>query len=419
MALNNMYHTSPLRQWLILLASHVRIAGAIVLLLLCGAALAQDTNSKQPVLLAIDGEFGLANSISAQAIELGVRAAMSEINAAGGVLNGRPLELVLKDHRSMPSRGIRNIEELAKMPDIVAVFGGRFSPVIIEELPKLKETQLLFLAVWSSADAIVDNGMNPNYIFRLSLRDSLAMPTMLKTAGERGFKQVGLLLTNTSWGRSNLTAAQKYMQSVGSPRVVDTAWYNWRETTLIDKYQKLVNSGAQAIVLVANDDEAAILVREVAALPSDKRVPILSHWGITGGEFAKQAGPALQQVDLSVIQTFSFFNADKKAVEKFLQAASRVSNVKTIEDIAAPVGVAHAYDMTHILAKAINLAGKTDRAAVRAALEKVPEHRGLIKHYRSPFTPARHEALSAEQLLMARYRADGVLVPATAAPTKK
>jgi branched-chain amino acid transport system substrate-binding protein len=67
--------------------------------------------------------------------------------------------------------------------------------------------------------------------------------------------------------------------------------------------------------------------------------------------------------------------------------------------------------MMHILARAIALAGSTDRSAVRDALEKVREHDGLIKRYRPPFTPERHEALSQNELLMARYRKDGVLVP--------
>jgi branched-chain amino acid transport system substrate-binding protein len=44
-----------------------------------------DAASPQPVLPGIDGEFGLDNSTSAQAIELGMRAAIAEINAAGGV----------------------------------------------------------------------------------------------------------------------------------------------------------------------------------------------------------------------------------------------------------------------------------------------------------------------------------------------
>jgi branched-chain amino acid transport system substrate-binding protein len=367
--------------------------------------------SKAPVLIGLDGEFGLEHSTSAQAIELGLRTAIAEINAAGGVLSGRSLELITKDHRSIPARGIRNITEFAAMPDLVAVFGGRYSPVVIEELPKIKETKLLFMAVWSSADPIINNGMRPNYIFRLSLRDSLAMPKMLRHAEQRGFDKVGLLLTNTSWGRSNKDAAEKYAKTAKQSRIVQTVWYNWKEPSLISKYQKLLDAGAQAILLVANDDEAAKLVREVAALPSAQRIPIISHWGITGGEFVKQAGPALRDVDLSVIQTFSFFNADKKALDRFMQTAGARYGIKKIEDIQAPVGTAHAYDMMHILARAIDQAGSTHRPAVRDALEKVRDHRGLIKNYKAPFTPSRHEALGSDDLLIARYRADGVLIP--------
>jgi branched-chain amino acid transport system substrate-binding protein len=377
---------------------------------LCGG-LAQAA-APQPVLLGIDGEFGLDNSTSAQAVELGMRAAIAEINAAGGVLGGRPLDVVIKDHRSIPARGIRNIQEFARMPGLVAVFGGRFSPVIIEELPTLKSTRTLFMAPWSSADAIVDNDMRPNYVYRLSLRDSLAMPKLLQSAHRRRLDKVGLLLTNTSWGRSNAEAAARAVAGIPDMRIVDTSWYNWRDTSLVGKYRQLRAAGARAIVLVANDDEAAVLVREVAALPKAERIPILSHWGVTGGEFAKQAGPALQQVDFSVIQTFSFWRADPARVRRFLSSAGMVSKVRRIEDIQGPVGAAHAYDLTHILAQAIDRAGSTDRKLVRDALEKLPAWQGLIKRYAPPFTPARHEALGADELLMARYRKDGVLVPA-------
>ena len=357
---------------------------------------------KAPVLVGIDGEFGLENSTSAQAIELGVRIAVAQINEAGGVLGGRPLEVVTKDHRSIPARGIRNIEEFDAMPNVVAIFGGRFSPVVIEQLPVLKAAKLPFLAVWSAADAIVDNGTNPNYAFRLSLRDSLAMPFLLKSAKDRGISRVGLLLTNTSWGRSNHAAADKYSAANSLPRIVSTVWYNWQEPSLIERYRKLTDAGAEAVVLVANDDEAATLVREVAALPREKRVPIISHWGITGGRFVQGAGPALKEVDFSVIQTFSFFQAAEEPLDKFMLTA-RNFGVQRIEDIQSPVGVAHAYDMTHILARAINIAGSTDRAAVRDALEKVKTYDGLVKRYAPPFTRTRHEALGPEQLLMARW----------------
>jgi len=73
--------------------------------------------------------------------------------------------------------------------------------------------------------------------------------------------------------------------------------------------------------------------------------------------------------------------------------------------------VAHAYDAVHVLARAIRLARSTDRSAVRQALEQVPAYKGLVRDYAPAFTASRHEALDSTQLLMARYRDDGVLVP--------
>ena len=365
----------------------------------------------KPVLIGVDAEFGLGNSTSAQAIELGARIAIREINKAGGVLNGRPLDVVTRDHRSIPARGIKTIQELAALPDLVAVLGGRFSPVVIEQLPVLKQAKLPFMAVWSAADDIVNNGTNPNYVFRLSLRDSLAMPFMLKSAQQRRLNKVGLLLTNTAWGRSNQVAVDKYVATHRSPVIVKTAWYNWQEPSLVDRYLKLLKAGANVIVLVANDDEAALLVREVSALAPEQRVPIISHWGVTGGRFFTEAGPALNNVDFSVIQTFSFFNAREDVLQTFMNAAAELG-VKRIEEIESPVGVAHAYDAVHLLAKAIQLAKTSDRSAVRHALENLSAHQGLVRRYAPAFTAHRHEALDSQQLLMARYRADGVLVPA-------
>lgn len=387
------------------------------LLVAAGLAHATPASAQQapvlpvPVQVGLDAEFGLANSTSAQAIELGLRVAISEVNAAGGVLKGRPLELVTLDNRSMPARAINNLKTFAAMPHLVGVFGGKFSPVVLDALPVIHELRLPFFAVWTSADPIVDNGRTPNYVFRLALQDSRAMPKMLKTVEQRGFDKVGLLLVNTGWGRSNLAAAQNYLRTARVPAIAHVTWFNWGEPSLIQRYQAMRQAGAKAIVVVSNDEEAALLVREVAALPKEERLPLLCHQGITGGSFAAQAGPALAEVDLTVLQTFSFFEAEPAVRERFMRSAVKLGGPARFEQIESPTGVAHAYDMLHLLAKAINLAGSADRAAVRDALEKLPAHQGLIRAYRPAFTPKRHEALGPDELLMARYRADGVLVP--------
>ncbi len=133
----------------------------------------------RPVYLGLDGEFGVEQSTSAQAIERGILTAIDEINRAGGVLKGRPLQLVSKDNRSVTARGVKNLQEFARMPDMVAMFTGRFSPVVLEYVELAHELKMIVLDPWAAADAIIQNGKNPNYMFRLSLRDGLAMPVML------------------------------------------------------------------------------------------------------------------------------------------------------------------------------------------------------------------------------------------------
>jgi branched-chain amino acid transport system substrate-binding protein len=364
-----------------------------------------------PVHIGMTGEFGLKNSTSAQSIEKGIRIAIDEINARGGVLGGRPLVLVAKDDRSVPARGIENVRELAALPDLVAVFVGRFSPVALELLPVVHEIGLVMFDPWASADGIVDNKRDPNYVFRLSLRDSLAMPAMFGHAAERGFGLVGLMVPNTAWGRSNLLAAERHVAQTGAPRLVGIEWYNWGDRTLVDKYQALRRLGAQAVVFVGNDLEGEALLKEMAVLPPTERLPVISHWGVTGGDFHRRVGEALAKLDFAVVQTCSLLTADPEVTGRFMTGARKLFGIERPEEVEAPVGAAHAYDLTHILARAIALAGSTDRAAVRDALERVTDYRGLVRHFPRPFSPTRHEALAPEDVFMARFRGDGVIVP--------
>jgi branched-chain amino acid transport system substrate-binding protein len=193
--------------------------------------------------------------------------------------------------------------------------------------------------------------------------------------------------------------------------VTTTRWYMWGDKSLIDKYQEACNSKPQAIILVANEAEGSILVKEMATLPKEERLPIISHWGVTGGNFTELTGEAINQVDLSVVQTYSFFdNVRKDKLEQFYRITGQLFKIKSPEDIPSPVGMAHAYDLVHILALAIEKAGKTDREAIRDALEQVRDYHGLIKDYPRPFTPERHEALQPGDLFMGRFRSDGAII---------
>lgn len=375
--------------------------------LLIAAASAQADSP--PVLIGINAEFGVADSTSAQAIRLGAQIAVDEINAAGGVLGGRPLALAEKDNRSVPARFIKNLHEFAADPNIVAVFCGRYSPVVVEAIPDIHRLKLPLLDPWAAADLITTHDFRPNYIFRLSLRDTWAVQVMIRHAKRRGMSKLGLLAPNTEWGRSNLKAAEALDQADPQFSVVDTQWYNWGDASLLEQYQALRKADAEGLLFIGNEREGVLLVKEMAALPNEQRLPILAAWGITGGNFFQNAGPALKDVDLAVVQTYSFIGAADPVAQRVVQAARRYG-VDGPRRIQSPVGVAHTYDLVHILARAIQMAGSTDRSVIRDALEKVADYAGLVKTYPQPFTPDRHDALSLQEVFMARYAEDGAIV---------
>ncbi|MBL8490814.1 MAG: ABC transporter substrate-binding protein, partial [Rhodocyclaceae bacterium] len=339
------------------------------------------------------------------------------INGHGGVLGGRSLTLVERANHAVPARSMANIREFAAMPDLVAVYCGRFSPTVLESISLLHQLELPLLDPWAAADAIVDNGKSPNFVFRLSLKDSWAAPTMLDHLARKGVRKVGMLMLNTSWGRSTLSAAETYLVRKPGLSLVETQWINWddRENEMLIKYRALRERGAQGILLTANAEEAAVLARAMLTLPPNERLPVASHWGVTGGDLPKLVGPQFYELDFAVVQTYSFIGDRSKLGAKVVAEHGRLFGSSGARSILSPVGVAHAYDLTRLLARAIDKAGSTDRKAIRSALEGLGPYQGLVRRYAQPFTPGRHEALDIRDVFMARYdRSDGALerVPA-------
>jgi branched-chain amino acid transport system substrate-binding protein len=235
---------------------------------------------------------------------------------------------------------------------------------------------------------------------------------MLDYMAQKRIKKVGLLMLNTSWGRSTKKAVEEYIGRKPALSLVDTQWINWddREDSMLSKYRALRERGAQGILLTANAEEAAVLAKALLSLPVNERLPIISHWGVSGGNLPKLVGPGFFNLDFAVVQTYSFIGDNSPLSTKVVADHNRMFGSSGARGILSPVGVAHAYDLTHLLARAIDKAGSTDRKAIRTALEKLGPYDGLVRKYPQPFTMTRHEALDLKNVFMARYaKSDGSL----------
>jgi branched-chain amino acid transport system substrate-binding protein len=337
---------------------------------------------------------------SGEAITRGLTIAIDEINAKGGVL-GKRLTLVRRDDESSPPKGMAAARELISNEKVTAFFGGIDTPVSLAIAPIANQNKTPFLGVWAAGTKIVQNGANPNYVFRVSAQDDLVDMALVKYASQKyGAKKLGLVLVNNPWGESNekgLKAA--LVPYAGKAEIVGIEKLEQTDVDVTPQLLRLKAAGADCIILVANAAPGAQMMKSRDRM--GWKVPVVSHWGISGGRFDELVGDTAG--DVHFIQTYSFFSKPTEVSKRVMAALSARYNVKSPADVIAPVGTANAYDAMHLLAKAMEKAKSLEGDAIRKSMEQIDEHVGLIKTYKSPFSADDHEGLSPEDYIMVRY----------------
>lgn len=380
------------------------LAAAFVVLL------APDARAQEPIKIGHVAALSGASAQSGEAITRGLAVAIDEINAKGGLLGGRKLVLIQRDDESSPPKGLIAARELISNVKVTAIFGGIDTPVGLATVPIVNKEKTIYMAVWAAGTGITRNGASPNYVFRVSAVDALVDIRLLDYASKRfGSKRPGLMLINNPWGQSNekgLVAADK---ENGAVEIAGIEKFENADVDMTPQLVRLKAKGADSIILVTNAPPGAQVMKSRERL--GWTVPVVSHWGISGGRFPELAGPTAG--DAHFVQTFSFFGKLSPVGARVLTALkTKYPAIKGPEDIFAPVGTANAYDAMHLLALAIAQAGTTNADKVREALEdlKAP-YAGLIKTYTRPFSRDNHDALGSSDYVMVRYDGNRI-VPA-------
>ena len=379
------------------------LAGAAALVMLSPAT-AQEA-LKVGLVAAMSGQ----SAKSGEAIVRGLSIAIDEINAKGGVL-GKKLELVVRDDESNPAKGLVAARELAQREKVVALFGGLDTPVSLAIVPFANQAKIPFMGVWAAGTPITRNGAAENYAFRVSAVDEIVDVAMVDYSVKKyGAKKPGMILINNPWGESN----EKGLKAALSDKKMQYAAIEKFETNDVDvvpQLTRLKQAGADVLYLVANVAPSAQVVKSLDRMGWN--VPIVSHWGPSGGRFAELAGPSADKVHF--IQTYSFSGKLSPKGDAVLAALKKkYPEIKSLADVTPAVGIANAYDAMHLTALAIAKAGSTEGPKVRQGFYDIDSYDGLIKTYKKPFTPQQHDALGPDDYLFTYFNKDGEILPLT------
>ncbi len=369
------------------------------------AASSSSAASAEPVKIGLIAAITGGSALSGESITRGLAIAIDEINQNGGVLGGRLLELVTRDDESTPARGVTAARELIEQEQVAAIFGGIDSPVSLAMLPVIHELQVPYMGVWAAATSITQNNQDPNFAFRVSANDNIVNRFLIKHASETyDNPKVGLMLVNNPWGESNEAGFKQWAPEYGT-EITGIEKFNDTDTDMSAQLTRLKESGATAVFLVGNAAPGAQVMRSLTRIGWD--VPVISHWGISGGRFPELAGEASSKVVF--VQTYSFFSEQNVVGQKVMAALNEKYQLESPGEILSPVGVANAYDAMHLTALAIETAETTEGARVQEAFYNLPTYEGLIKTYDGAFTPENHDALTEDDYLLVQWQGDEIV----------
>ncbi len=371
-------------------------------LLAAGLALAVTTPvlANEPIKIGLVTALSGQSALAGEAITRGMQVAIDEINAKGGLLGGRKLELVRRDDEANPAKGVVAARELIYREKVAVVFGGLDTPVSMAIVPLMNQQKVPFMGPWAAGTGVTKNGADPNFAFRVSAVDEIVDIGMLSYA-QKNFKTTkpGLMLINNPWGQSNekgLTAAMaaKSVPSAGIEK------FEANDIDMVPQLTRLKAAGADTLFMVGNVGPSAQVVKSLERM--GWRVPVVSHWGPAGGRFTELAGAMAK--DVHFVQTYSFFGKQSPVGQRVIKALmAKYPSIKGPDDISPAVGVANAYDGMHLTALAIQAAGSTKGDDIRQGYYKIDKYEGLIKTYVKPFSADVHDAVQADDYVWAQF----------------
>lgn len=361
--------------------------------------------SGDPIVIGMSAAFSGPNALVGEAQLRGAQLAADEVNAAGGVL-GRPLTIVTRDNVHEQDKGVLQTRELIEKEGAVGILGSQGSFIAIAVADTMEELEVPWIGLSTGAAAIIDNGQDPNWMFRVSSNDPWVAEFLVRWAVEKlKTEKIGILNEDTGWGVPAIDDVKAALEKVGlEPTSVDKMKVG--DTDFTAQMLRAKDAGTEAIVTFSNSVEMANALK--AGQKIGYQPQIVSAWGLQNPNYITLA-PELGQGTL-VMQTYTWVNAEDPKALDLLKRYTEQWGISNAAEIPNPSFTADAYDATHLFALAIETAGEANGAAMRDALEQLPQYDGLIKTYAPAFAPDRHDALMPDDYFMCEWSGDE-LVP--------
>ncbi len=291
-------------------------------------------------------------------ISQGVKMAIEEINAAGGIA-GSPAKLLLEDTATEAKTALEAFKKLVEVDGVQVVIGPMISPAVMAIGPYASERGVVFISPSSTAPIVAEQPWAGKACFRTCPNDNFQGKALAKLILDKGFKRVAMLIMDNAYGVGIEKVAKEELD--GKVDIVADIRYDPKKLDYLTELGLIKDKNPDCVLHVGFHDDGAVVYRQAMEMGLDK-IQWVSAEGVYGFDFSlsKDASEFMVKAVMGTALTSTGPRYDEF-----------VAKYKAKWGEEPSVYCDTAYDATWLVAKAIEKAGAYDGVKIAQALHEV------------------------------------------------
>ena len=325
-----------------------------------------------------------------QSADAGIRLAVEEINAAGGV-NGKKITIITEDDQSKTEDATKAVQKLINRDKVVALLGEVASSRSKAGGPIAQQNKIPMITPASTNEDVTKIG---DYIFRICFIDPFQGEALAQFAFKTlNAKRAAILLDSKQDYSVGLAAKFRETFRANGGDIVSEQAYTSGDKDFRAALTSIRSSNPDVIFIPGYYNEVSLIVRQARELGLN--VPLLGGDGWDSPELTKGAETAFNGTYFS--NHLSTEDPDP-AVQDFIKKYKAKHNAEP--DAMAALG----YDAALILADAMKRAGGTESQKLRDAIAATKDFNGVTGKISINADRNAQKPLTILQIVEGKYR---------------